>query len=112
MTIGNLNNLSEYQSISGSYQNNLYKDNLFKDWQLNIYVLARANVVKNIVKSILPNYNLNNLNDKRRLTLVTLLQFAHKIEQEMFYNSDSKEEYLYLINKKIQYIRKEFLGKL
>ena len=92
MTIGNLNNLSE--CISG-----LYQDNLYKDWQLNITSNQRANLVENIVKSILPNYNLTNLNNKRRITFTTLLQFAHKIEQEMFYNSDSKEEYLYLISK-------------
>lgn len=104
MTIGNHN---ECQCISGFKQEKIYKD-----FQLKITSNERANLVENIVRSILPSYNLNNLNNnlnnKRRLTILTLLQFAHKIEQGMFYSSNSRKEYLYLISKKIDYIRREF----
>lgn len=92
------------QCISGFKQEKIYKD-----FQLKITSSERAALVENIVRSILPNYNLNNnLSSKHRLTILTLLQFAHKIEQSMFYTSNSRQEYLYLISKKIDYIRREF----
>jgi len=99
MTIGSpVNECDYYESISGHQ---------FKDWQLNISSDKRGdlveNIVKNIVKAVLPQTSV--LSERRR---TSLLLFAHKIEKEHFDCSESKEEYFYLIAKKIQHIRREF----
>ena len=102
MTIGDPNN--EWQFGRRSF---------IKDWQFSITSDLRGDLVEsvfhNIIKSILPaNGNTVStavLSERRR---VSLLQFAHKVEAEMFNRSESKEEYLNLISRKIASIRREF----
>ena len=102
MTIGDPNN-EQWQFARCS---------VIKDWQFSITSDLRGAAVEsvfhNIVKSILPangNTVTAVLSERRR---VSLLQFAHKVEAEMFERSDSKEEYHELISRKIASIRREF----
>ena len=93
---------------------------IIKDWQFSITSDLRADLVesvfRNIIRSILPANSLTGnglasnsltavLSERRR---TSLLQFAHKVEAEMYNRSESKEEYLNLISRKISSIRREF----
>lgn len=102
MTIGDPNNEWQFGRRS-----------VIKDWQFSITSDLRGDLVEsvfhNIIKSILP-VNSNSLttavlSERRR---ASLLQFAHKVEIEMYNRSESKEEYLNLISRKIASIRREF----
>ena len=106
MTIGNEIN-ARHQGISGHQRSS--SNLIIKDWQFNITNAVRATLVENIVKAILPNNShLSTVLIERRRLCDSLFQFAYKNENEMFNKSDSKGEYLFLISKKIQLIKREF----
>lgn len=109
MTIGEPNNEWQFSRCSGA--------SVIKDWQFSITSDLRGDLVEsvfhNIIKSILPASSGGSstlmtsavLSERRR---VSLLQFAHKVEAEMYHRSESKQEYMSLISRKIASIRREF----
>lgn len=105
MTIGEPNNEWQFSRCSQA--------SVIKDWQFSITSDLRGDLVEsvfhNIIKSILPasSSSLTSavLSERRR---ASLLQFAHRVESEMYHRSESKQEYLSLISRKIASIRREF----
>ncbi|CAL1294196.1 unnamed protein product [Larinioides sclopetarius] len=79
-----------------------------KDWRQSVTVDFRHHLVQKMVQEIFPRINASTLLDRR---MVTLVQYACKIEECMFAAANSKEEYFHLIAGKICVIQKELKEK-
>ena len=67
-------------------------------WQSQVSQELRLHLVQKIVSAIIPSSDLNTAQDKRMNSLV---QYAQKVESDMYVIAKSREEYYQLLAKKI-----------
>ncbi|KAI0986114.1 hypothetical protein GJ496_007518 [Pomphorhynchus laevis] len=75
-----------------------------KEWQKCIAPEVRSNLVAKIVVSIFPNQDKHHQKDKR---MPGLVNYARKIEAEVFDAAQNQDNYFYMLAEKVYKIRKE-----
>ncbi|ESN92561.1 hypothetical protein HELRODRAFT_153495, partial [Helobdella robusta] len=79
-----------------------------KEWQQQIQPILRNHLVQKLVNAIFPNTDPSFLNNDRMQSLV---QYAKKLEGDMYDSATSKEAYYTLLAEKIYKITKELEEK-